>query len=366
MSKLNIFGMILLGFLVFAQSAGLVYFVNRSQTLSKEIDGLRSGYEELTTVKQQIKATYADKDKELQAFRERSNALEKSYRELTEQHDALKQDRDNLLHKVKELLAEGDESISLQETLERAEAERLLLIEERDGLRDLTTMLKGEIELFEETKKQLMSERDKAKAAVARSKSQTVLTKLKNEVSTLQKGERHLSDKLKMAHKEIKELTKRASRLEAENELLTEELEENVNALKNNKESYAKAVKKNQSFEREIANIPEQYTEIARQNKRLIQETAQMHYNLGVFYTKNKEYRRAIIELEKAVEIDPDDANTHFNLGYIYAEYLVNRAKAIDHFKHFLRLAKSDDQDVDWVRKYLVTWEAFEGQKTLR
>jgi tetratricopeptide (TPR) repeat protein len=88
-----------------------------------------------------------------------------------------------------------------------------------------------------------------------------------------------------------------------------------------------------------------------------------MHYNLGVFYTKNKEYSRAIAEFEKALELNPDDPAAHYNLGFIYAEYLVNRPKAIQHFRKYLSIVKTEDKDVDWVKKYILTWQTWEGKK---
>jgi tetratricopeptide (TPR) repeat protein len=87
-----------------------------------------------------------------------------------------------------------------------------------------------------------------------------------------------------------------------------------------------------------------------------------MHYNLGVFYMREKNYPRAIAEFEKALELTPDDAYAHFNLGYIYAEYVVNRPKAIEHFRNYLRLAKKGDKDVDWVKKYIISWETWQGK----
>jgi len=136
--------------------------------------------------------------------------------------------------------------------------------------------------------------------------------------------------------------------------------------LKEYKTNYAQAAKTNKALESEIKNMPKKFTEIGRQNKRLIRETSEMHYNLGVFYTKNKEYERAIAEFEKVIEITPDDAYAHFNLGYIYAEYLVNRKKATENFRHYLRLAKSSDKDIDWAKKYLLTWETYEGKVPMR
>ena len=91
-----------------------------------------------------------------------------------------------------------------------------------------------------------------------------------------------------------------------------------------------------------------------------------MHYNLVVFYTKNNEYDRAVAEFEQCIKINPNDAAAHFNIGYIYSEYLVNRKRAMEYFRHYLRLAKSDDPDVDWVKKYMLTWETYEGKMPMQ
>ena len=83
-------------------------------------------------------------------------------------------------------------------------------------------------------------------------------------------------------------------------------------------------------------------------------------------YTKKKEYDKAARELAKALELDPEDAHAHFNLGYIYAEYKLDRKKAAEHFRHFVRLTKGYDKDVDWARSYLLTWETYEGKTPIK
>ncbi|MFH1640381.1 MAG: tetratricopeptide repeat protein, partial [Candidatus Omnitrophota bacterium] len=90
-----------------------------------------------------------------------------------------------------------------------------------------------------------------------------------------------------------------------------------------------------------------------------------MHYNLGVFYTKNKQYSRAVAELEKAVELNPQDAHAHFNLGYIYAEYVENRSRAVEHFRKYINCADSNDKDMDWAKKYIVTWSSYEAKEPM-
>ena len=102
---------------------------------------------------------------------------------------------------------------------------------------------------------------------------------------------------------------------------------------------------------------------MARENKILIKQTALMHYNLGVFYSENKQHSRAVVEFERAIELNPGDAHSYYNLGYIYAEFLHDRPRAIENFRQFLRLAKGSDKDVDWVKKYILTWQTWEGKK---
>jgi tetratricopeptide (TPR) repeat protein len=144
------------------------------------------------------------------------------------------------------------------------------------------------------------------------------------------------------------------------------QIEINRRQIKEFQKQAEEAMIKNRELEKRAQEIPARFAEMARENKVLIKETALMHYNLGVFYTKNKEYSRATAEFEKATELNPEDPYAHYNLGYIYAEYLVDRSKSIEHFRKFLSLCKTDDKDVDWVRKYILTWQTWGGKKPIQ
>ena len=102
---------------------------------------------------------------------------------------------------------------------------------------------------------------------------------------------------------------------------------------------YKELVKVNKVLNKRNKEVPKKFSEMVIQNERLLKDTAIMHYNLGVFYTKNREYEKAIEEYKKVLDIRPNDANAYFNLGYIYAERLNDREEAIDCFRSFLRLA---------------------------
>ena len=132
------------------------------------------------------------------------------------------------------------------------------------------------------------------------------------------------------------------------------------------RKKYQQALEVNKKIERKLGEIPKKFIEIARENKLLLKETALMHYNLGVFYTQEKQYKRAIAEFEKALELKPEDAYAYFNLGYIYAEYLVNRPRAIKYFRLYLKLATKEDKDADWVKRYILTWQAWDANTPIK
>jgi tetratricopeptide (TPR) repeat protein len=104
---------------------------------------------------------------------------------------------------------------------------------------------------------------------------------------------------------------------------------------------------------------------LARQNQKLIGETADMHYNLGVFYVQSTEYGRAIKEFEKALDLNSDNADANYNLGFIYAEHLVDREKAIQYFRNYLTYAP-DAKDAEWIRKYILTWQTWYGKQPIK
>ncbi|RKY43934.1 MAG: hypothetical protein DRP81_06275, partial [Candidatus Omnitrophota bacterium] len=185
-------------------------------------------------------------------------------------------------------------------------------------------------------------------------------------VNETRKKIKELEDEKRRLKGEIRKLTAKIKKLEDEKIDLKAEALVYKRQFYDIRRKYEEALAKNRRLEKKLAEVPKKFAEIARENKALIKETALMHYNLGVFYTQHKEYKRAIAEFEKAIELNPEDPYAHFNLGYIYAEYLLNRPKAIEHFRHYLRLADKNDKDVDWVKKYILTWQAWEGKTPLK
>jgi tetratricopeptide (TPR) repeat protein len=347
---------VVIGVLIFVESAGLIFFAHKSQNLIQKnkvyfekIENFQPGFEKMSRETQETLKKYEVVSKEL---------------------EAAKIDRENLLVQAKSLLGERARAAELQTLLDKNKGEMEESGKESSELKSQNLTLNADIKKLKEAEATLTKERDDFKVRYEKSKKDTVVKELNNEIAELKSNLREENAKASKEKnrlmEDVKKEEKKNIRLTEENQKLLADKEKLEGHLNDYKKNYAEALKKNKALEAKAAVIPRKFAEIARQNKVLIRQTAEMHYNLGVFYTKNKDYDRALAEFEKCAEINPSDTYAYFNLGYIYSEYLVNRNKAVENFRHFLRLAKSDDPDVDWVKKYLLTWETFEGKVTMK
>jgi tetratricopeptide (TPR) repeat protein len=281
------------------------------------------------------------------------------YEKLKKEYDGVVMDRNNILQQSKGFIELKAKSQNAQDEINKANAERDAALKEVENARQLPGPLKEKISALEVSNEALKKEAEEARKAYDKMAfDYKVVPETQRENSRL-KNENNLQSR------DLKNLQIKLKRLEEQQLNDSAQLEISRRQIKEFKKRYEQAMAKNRSLEKKIESIPARFAEIARENKVLIKETALMHYNLGVFYTKNKEYSRAIAEFEKDLELNSDDGAAHYNLGFIYAEYLTNRPKALEHFRKFLALVKSEDKDVDWVKKYILTWQTWEGKKPI-
>ncbi|MFH0738591.1 MAG: tetratricopeptide repeat protein [Candidatus Omnitrophota bacterium] len=339
--------------------AGIVYFNLKSSTLFSKLKNLKGDYEKLT---QNYEKMTRD-----------NQELKGSYSKLQKDSQATSLERDNLLTQARGLLEDRERARALEAEVNKLKGDIEELQKEKKAVINQNLGVKDGINRIVAEKEQLLREKARLEDELNKEKQGYTLKKLQQENASLTKEKNSLGSSLKTAQSESLKNAGDALRLKqelakAKDDLqrIKKEIAEANRKLGELTARYSEAVSKNKLFEQKTADMPKKFAEVARQNKSLIKETANMHYNLGVFYTKNKEYSRAAAELEKAIELTPDDAYAHFNLGYIYAEYMINRNKAIEHFKHYLRLAKKEDKDVDWVKKYILTWQAYEGKENIQ
>jgi chromosome segregation ATPase len=334
--------LVIIGILLFFESAGVIYFANKYQLI----------YNQTQVFNKQMEDCKSEYEKSIQQIQKDSRAVSRDY-------EAVKQDRNNLLVQVKNLLADKSRVKELEDSVNQSSQYVEVLKKEKLEIQSSNVSMQEELKKLDMEHDTLLKERNDFKAAYDKAKKDDTVKKMGVQIEELKKENIKMRTSLKAREKNIDILKSEKGKLEA----LSDSLKKQTTEVKKN---LGTAARKNDALEGELKRIPHKFSEIARQNKVLIKETAEMHYNLGVFYTKNKKYERAIAEFEKVLDINPNDASAHFNLGYIYAEYMVNREKAIEHFRHFLRLAKGEDNDVDWVRKYLLTWETYEGKSTMK
>ena len=329
MNKSRILALVI-GVLIFCEALGVIYFANKTQNLSRR-------NQEMTAMVERFQPGYTKMSQE-------SQTAVSQYKEIVKELESVKADRENILAQTKSLLANRMRAQELEDELGKVKASIQPIEDARKKEEEQTLVLKAQVKKLKEERAQLTAERDELQSVNDKLQDNTMVQELNDKIAGLQKGLKNNSDAaskekskvdadLKTAEKKITQLTGENSKLTALKEQLTAKVEEQESGL-------AEAVRKNKAFEQEIRDLPAKFVEVSRQNKVLLKQTVGMHYNMGVFYTKQREYDRAAAEFAKALEIDPNDAYSHFNLGYIYAEYLINRHKAMDHFRHFLRLAK--------------------------
>lgn len=293
------------------------------------------------------------------------------YDKLKKEYEKVVADRDNILIQSKNMLESGQklsaldikyrallaENEQMKKDLQKAKDEVVMLNQTEA---DQKSSVEGKMKELESKADQLVQENNNLKNSLEKQEIEyKIVPETKRELARLQAEKKDLS-------KKNAQLEVRSKSLEAERLDKVAQIEIYRKQVSDFKKRYEQAMAKNRVFERKAEQLPVKFAEMARENKVLIKETALMHYNLGVFYTKNKEYPRAIAEFEKSIELNPDDPYAHFNLGYIYAEYLVDRPKAIANFRKYLALLKTDDKDADWVKKYILTWQTWEGKKPMQ
>ncbi|MCM8813469.1 MAG: tetratricopeptide repeat protein, partial [Candidatus Omnitrophica bacterium] len=112
----------------------------------------------------------------------------------------------------------------------------------------------------------------------------------------------------------------------------------------------------------DIKTMPDKLAKLENENERLRMQNATLHYNLGVFHTQRQEYMQAIEEFQQCLKFNSADSSAHYNLGIIYSRYIIDEAKAVLHFKHYLSLSPQD-KDAQRAKEYILLWGAKENVK---
>lgn len=91
-------------------------------------------------------------------------------------------------------------------------------------------------------------------------------------------------------------------------------------------------------LETHTQQVTTQVAKIALENKKMKIDSAKLHYNLANTFFERGDYMRAASEYRQVVTLLPNDADAHYNLAFVYGEFLNQPAVALEHYKAYLHL----------------------------
>jgi len=173
---------------------------------------------------------------------------------------------------------------------------------------------------------------------------------LKSDSFSYLKKQKELDEAIEKLSAELKKRITKNNDLEKELEAKKGDLQklkaENERLTKIDEFSSSIQVKKQQEkiigLEKDLAGSKEQ----ARKQEALL------HYNLGVAYTKDKNYEMALDEYRKALKLNPKDPDTYYNLAILYDDCYKNPKRAIENYKKYLGL-RPNAPDLDEVKEWI-------------
>lgn len=278
---------------------------------------------------------------------------------------AISADRENILSQIKIAYKERDKVYDMAGL---AYQERDAVLQMMEDLPEQVELLKSERKIIEdklEEFKTTNSGLDTEKTALTE-EIEKLKSSLKKTEESFSKDERNA--KILLATDQIRDLkskltlaTDRKTDLEKESKDRQIEMEK----LHQQMQDLDSIKAENNRLKERLMTIPGDLAKITKEKERSIKDAADMHYNMGVFFAKNKQFDRALKEFEKSIQFKPDDSMSHYNLGIIYSEHMHDEEKAILHFERYVEI-NPDANDADWVMNTVGTLKAFRGRSHMR
>jgi tetratricopeptide (TPR) repeat protein len=219
------------------------------------------------------------------------------------------------------------ENQQLKAELARIQSERQNVANVRDEMVKKIESARSEVELATERQKDMKERLDQTR--MSEQDSRKAMDKLLDQVPALERDLAGLKASLAEKDRVLDAKTRESEDLKKE----VQNRERRVRKLENMTELLEKAG-----------------GEVSKANNR---EMRDMHYNQGVVYAKEGRFQDAEREYLHALRIDPTDADVHFNLGILYDQSLKNKAKAVLHYRTYLKL-NPYGADSDAVKQWLM------------
>jgi len=282
-------------------------------------------------------------------------------------------DRNNVLEQTRVLLGEKSRAGDLDEMNKKISTENEGLVKHAQELQKEFDAFQGKLEAAESANAELQkkyTELSKTYVAIDRENEQLgraladkidkdpEFQKMLSRTAEVKKENTRLANELKKTEQDRQKAYKQALSFDNKAKKAISDSRNLYKKIAKLEKEKTEIIGHNKKLAKEANRAPQRFRNMAQENKMLIRETSDMHYNLGVFFSQSRHYDRAIKEFERALDINPNNAKVHYNLGYLYAEEFKRHDEALNHFQKFLDLdprAKESEE----VRKYLLVQQTY-------
>lgn len=147
--------------------------------------------------------------------------------------------------------------------------------------------------------------------------------------------------------KQIDEIKDMLAEKDADFQRKMKQLEEKLSQQQNEKGKAAVANEQEQQTAKELESQTNDMLskggDLDPEDQEFKEELAKAHYNMGNIYFDRAEYQRAVVEYYQSVDLQPNDADTHYNLAFVSGEYLGDQETALKHYQWYLYLKPNAD-----------------------
>lgn len=325
------------------------------QALTRQIAKLQGEIDQMRTSREQDTGSKAALEEQVEVLKNQCAELIEEKEQLAEENKTYVEDNKNLLAQFKVGVQVREEVQKdrdlLAEALARMEQEKVEMLTKHAPLKNEAMQLKSKLMELEQINLLLEEDRDELEKSVAELEAKPTERELRHELKRVKKEQEALRRRLRESEKKFATLEQ--VKIKKDQDYIA--LESEFAQLR---QGYTEAVADNAELEHRIQDLPEDVKEVARVQEKLLKDTADAHYNLGVMFTEKKDFNRALTEFHKVIELRPDDLDAMYNLGVIYAEHVPNRERAMQYFRRYLE-ERPAGPDSDWARKYIASWQVW-------
>ncbi len=294
--------------------------------------------------------------------------MRKSLDETNQKYKALEADRDNILLQTKGLLQEKAKWSDAAEEMDALKKSNAVITGQKDKLlaemqkskSDLET-ISGHFGRLKTAYQDLLAkhgasetENGQLRQALGRKVEEAPqYVALNKETKGLRSDKGRLEATVSTLEAKLKAATDRIRKIQDRDKKFAKQIDGDRKAIAELKAEKERLTRVNGEMNKLAAEAPARFKGIAEENRRLVKETAEMHYNMGVFFLEKRNLAMAEKELKRAIDLDPNNAKAHYNLGYLYSEELDKHDLAIFHFNRFLEI-RPNSKESEVVRSYLM------------